>query len=36
MEMIRRASINRQAGMAGSRELLAKLVNEIKELAIDI
>jgi len=34
MEMIQRASVNRQAEMAGSRELVAKLVKEIQELAI--
>jgi hypothetical protein len=37
MEMIQRASVNRQAEMAGSRELVAKLVKEIQgRLAIDI
>ncbi|XP_066313121.1 uncharacterized protein [Miscanthus floridulus] len=36
MEMIQRASVNRQAEMAGSRELVAKLVKDIQELAIDI
>jgi len=35
MEMIQRASVNRQAEMAGSRELVAKLVKEIQELAQD-
>jgi DUF1009 family protein len=36
MEMIQRASMNRQAEMARSRELVAKLVKEIQELDIDI
>jgi len=35
MEMIQRASVNRQAEMAGSRKLVAKLVKEIQELAQD-
>lgn len=36
MEMIQKASVNWQAGMAGLRELVAKLVKEIEELGIGI